>query len=63
MVMRGAPRAETHGRAPARRAPPLQGGYVWGAPRRSHGTVAAQSSVPNAASPTFREVRGALEHR
>jgi len=25
MVMRGAPRAETHGRAPARRTPPPQG--------------------------------------
>jgi len=38
MVMRGAPRAETHGRAPARRAPPLQGGFFSGAPRTSSDT-------------------------
>src|SRR5437660_8548645 len=51
MVMRGAPRAETHGRAAARRAPPLQGGHVSGAPRTSSSTLAAQKQRPKACEP------------
>jgi len=46
IVMRGAPRAETHGRAPARRAPPLQGRHVSGA--AAH--VLRYRSCPEAAS-------------
>jgi len=46
MVMHGAPRAETHGRAAVRRAPPPQVHYGSGAPRTSSGT----HGCPEAAS-------------
>jgi len=46
MVMRGAPSAETHGRAAARRAPPPQVRHGSGAPRTSSGT----HGCPEAAS-------------
>ena len=53
MVTREAPRAETHGRAPARRAPPLQGGHVSGAQRTSSSAVAAQKQRPKACQPNL----------
>ncbi len=61
-------------RCVGRRAPRRAGELQLAAPHHSKaatvgraahvsGTVAAQKPVPRLASPTFREVRGALEHR
>src|SRR5437762_10367758 len=46
IVMRGAPRVETHGRAPAHRTPPLQLRPVSGAPRGPPIRVVAQKQLP-----------------
>src|SRR3989442_10952829 len=64
MVMCGAPRAETHGRAPARRGPTTPRPPHVGR-RRARPPVPwlPRSGVPRRGSPAFRGARGALELR